>query len=170
MGEPARKKGNRGATRLAPLLALAGALAAAGCSDVPLLYEGRGDLEVEPLEVRLIRVTDTGLEPPATIRLTEDDGGLAFINDTHDRPISVVFPDHAIGHIRCSYTKGFDTDGRSTFTLRPLPPGGVASICLHAAGRIAFEVHGAGPAPFKGALELTPAPHDERKPTGEAKP
>ncbi len=139
-------------------LAVAASLLAAGggCAGRSLLYEGRGDLAVEPIEVRLVRIAGDGLRPEGPIRLTNDEGGVAFLNDTPDRAVEIVFPAHALDHLRCSYTRGFETgpDGASTRTVRPVSPGSMASICLHTPGTIPFEVRGAGPEPLRGRFEV----------------
>lgn len=137
------------------LLALALPLAA-GCG-APLLYEGRADLAVEPLEVRLLRITADRLEPAGPIRLRAGEGGLAFLNDTRDRVVAVVLPAHALPGLRCTYTQGFEADGEATFTARPLAPGGSASLCFHAAGTFPVEVHGVGDAPVRTVVEVVPS-------------
>jgi hypothetical protein len=131
-------------------------LAGSGCSS--LLYEGTGDLEVEPIEVRLIRITPNGLVPSSTINLTQNEGGIAFVNECLDRPVTVVFPDHVLPVLRCAYTNGFESDGKNTATPTPLSAGGgLASLCFHEKGAFAFEVRGVGSTPLRGRVDVAPA-------------
>jgi hypothetical protein len=125
-----------------------------GCG-APLLYEGRRDLDVEPLEVRLVRVTASGLVPDGPIRLRRGEGGVAFLNDTRDQVVSIIIEGHALGELRCAYTQGFASDAGATFTPVPLSPGASASLCLHDAGTFVFEARGAGE-PLRGTLEVAP--------------
>ncbi len=131
-------------------------LALSACG-APLLYEGRRDQDVEPLEVRLVRVTDHGLVPPGPLHLVQGEGGVAFLDDTRDRVVSVVIMGHALSALRCAYTQGFASDGVDTFTPDPLSPGASASLCVHDAGRFTFEVRGVGDAPLTGVLDVAPA-------------
>lgn len=144
------------------LLLLLGGLSLGGCGP-ELLYEARGELAVDPVLLRLLRVTDAGLLPAAAggeagpvLRVKAGGGGLVIQNDTRDRVVSVVLPDHACTGLRCSYTRGFEADGAATFTATPLAPGESASLCVHDAGRFAFEVHGTSDDPavvLRGAIE-----------------
>ena len=109
---------------------------------------------VEPIEVRLIRITEEGLVPSRPADLPQAQGGVAFLNDLRDRPISIFVPKGAVEGIVCSYTGGFDSDGSAAFTKEPIPPGGAVSLCLHEAGTIRFEIHGAAPEPLVGQVEV----------------
>jgi hypothetical protein len=130
-------------------------LSVSGCSS--LLYEGTADLEVEPIEVRLIRITPTGLVPAAPISLTENEGGVAFVNECLDRPVTVVFPDHVLPVLRCAYTNGFESVGKDTTTPIPLSAGGgLASLCFHKNGAFPFEVRGVGPTPLRSRVDVAP--------------
>ncbi len=144
-----------------PLLALAGLT---GCGP-ELLYEARGEAAEDPVHLRLVRVTDAGLAPAGddgaepALRVRAGGGGLVVLNDTRDRVVSVVLPDHACSGLRCTYTRGFEADGAATYTTVPLVPGASASLCVHDAGRFVFEVHGASADPgrvLRGAIEATP--------------
>jgi hypothetical protein len=127
----------------------------AGCG-APQFYEARREREVEPVEVRLVRITAEGLVPDEPIRLTQNEGGVAFLNDTRDRVVSVLIPGRALPALRCAYTQGFSSDEGATFTSTPLSPGASASLCVHDAGTIAFEVHGVSDAPLHGTLDVAP--------------
>ncbi len=150
-----------------PASALAVLVAASlgGCGP-QLLYEARGELALDPVLLRLVRVTDAGLSPAGApgddgpvLRVKAGGGGLIVLNDTRDRVVSVVLPDHACTGLRCSYTRGFEAAGGATFTTTPLVPGASASLCVHDAGRFALEVHGASldaAAVLRGTIEATP--------------
>ena len=101
--------------------------------------------------------------PSGTIKLAGDQVALAFLNDTEDRAISVIFPGVAFPHLRCPYSRGFDTDTIGTYTVAPLAPGELACLCGHRPGTYEFEVHGlAGDKPLKGKVEiLAGAPKEE---------
>lgn len=134
-----------------PLWPLLVAALAAACGGEPLLYEGVGDRAAHPLDVRLVRITAGGLVPSAPVVLAEL-GGVAFLNDTTAAQAAVLFPDVALRGLRCTYTQGFVSDGVATFTRRPIPPGGVVSVCIHDVGVHAFEVSGVGPRVLRGTV------------------
>jgi len=136
------------------------ALGATGCAG-PLLYEGTAPLAHEPIEVRLLRITEDGLVPDRPLRLLPGQGGVAFTNETAE-PVSIVWPRDVLPQLRCAYTNRFESDDAAgaTFTGGPLAPGEVGSLCLHAAGSFRFEVHRAGRPPLEGRIEAT-APVEE---------
>ncbi len=144
-------------------LLLLGALLLGGCGP-ELLYEARGELALDPVLLRLVRVTDAGLLPSGPegeplLRVKAGGGGLIVQNDTRDRVVSVLLPGHACTGLRCAYTRGFEADGAATFTTTPLAPGASASLCVHDAGRFAFEVHGTSDDPavvLRGTIEAAP--------------
>src|SRR5262245_11391688 len=85
----------------------------AGCSSEQTLYEGRRDPRIDPQPFVLVRLTDAGPEP-ARVELGHDGGGVAFLNDTSGRVVSVRFPDHGIP-ADCGRTSGFVSDERATW-------------------------------------------------------
>jgi len=141
---------------------LAGALAVLGGACGPdLIYDTR-PLAQESLETRLVVVKASGLVPSGTVRLSGDQVGLAFLNDTEDRAISVIFPGRQFAHLRCPFTRGFDADAVGTYTVAPLAPGEIACLCGHEPGAFDFEVHGAGDKPLRGKVEIAAgAPKEE---------
>ena len=112
----------------------------AGCAGPDLLYEGKGDLSHAPLSAELIRLgaqSDRG-------SVIGPVNGIAFLNDTRNRVLSIRFPSRVLPDLRCSFTNGFTADEESTFTSQPLPPGAVVTVCFHSKGRLELEVHGLG--------------------------
>lgn len=138
---------------------LSALLTAAGCGGPPLLEaERRGERAAVPLELKLVRITSAGLVP-AEVRLRGGGGGVAFLNDTRDALVAVRVPGRGAAGLRCLFTTCFagSPDG-GALTKDPLLPGQVATLCLHEAGAIGFEVVGAGPAALRGRLDVEQAP------------
>jgi hypothetical protein len=149
-----------------PLLALApGTLA---CNGPALLDDRRHDAASRTLEGWLVKITDDGIVPDGPVRVTGDVGGVAFLNDTRDRPVAVVFPDQTVPCVkgvfsaswlqRCEITRGFEVVKGTTATRVPLSPGEIASLCVHEPGTLTFEVHRVGAAPWTGTIEVLRAP------------
>jgi hypothetical protein len=129
-----------------------------GCSSPALLYEGKGDLSHAPLNARIIRLSEEGVGPTSPVPLPEHIGGVAFLNDTRDRVLSIRFPDHVLGPLRCSFTTGFSAGADSTFSSEPLAPGAIVTICFHVLGPIEYEVYGLLEEPQRGVVVVGETP------------
>ncbi len=128
-------------------------VASSGCASPDLLYEQQQDRAVAPLDVRLVRITEEGLDP-SWVKVPVGSGGVAFVNDTPNTQVRVAFPTR-LELLRCSYTVGFVHEGRGT-TSEALRPGQVVSLCLHERHTVHYEVTSPGGEMLRGTLEVTP--------------
>ncbi len=146
-------RAHRGYERLRELLVVLFLLVVLGAGCTPLLYEGQRDLAIEPVSMRLVRITEAGLVPPGPFDLREGEASIGFLNDTRDETVAVVISGHVLPALRCSYTNRFESDAKDTFST-PLLPGAVASLCLHTDGDIPFAVRGLAGGPARGLLRV----------------
>lgn len=146
------------------LLALAALLI--GCSRPPPLLTPRPDRPAEPLELRLVRITPDALEPARTFTVPEG-SGVAFLNDTREAALGLVFPEVELEAYPLPGSAAVILQRGTTRLAEPLPPGGVVALRVAGPGAHRFEVHGLPGPPLRGSVIVLPStPPNERAERG----
>lgn len=108
----------------------------ADAADSPLI----NPRQVQASKNRLIRLTDSGIDP-AEIQVTNDDGIMFFLNDTTDAllTLEIVFGSQAI---HCATPNMTDAGKGILKSTRPFGPKDFASTCFPEKGVYPFTVYG----------------------------